>query len=57
MYSKLFNKVSDVIAELQQIQKDTELLYMETAGSELMAMSGDADSKPSKQQNSVCPRK
>lgn len=30
MYHKIFNKVSDVIAELQIIQQQTEAMYIES---------------------------
>ncbi|MCI1965260.1 MAG: hypothetical protein LKJ17_03910 [Oscillospiraceae bacterium] len=36
MYIRLFNRVTDVIEELQQVQKDTEQLYLESAREPLM---------------------
>ncbi len=33
MYICLFNKMTDVIEELQQAQKDTERIYLESAAS------------------------
>jgi len=38
MYIKLFNKVTDVIAELQQIQKETEQLYIKNTDNELFLL-------------------
>lgn len=38
MYIKLFNKVTDVIAELQQIQRETEQLYIKNADNELFML-------------------
>lgn len=38
MYIKLFNKVTDVIAELQQIQRETEQLYIKNADNELFIL-------------------
>ncbi len=34
MYSQLFNKITDVIIELQQIQEQTEELYIQSEESE-----------------------
>jgi hypothetical protein len=38
MYIRLFNKVTDVIAELQQIQRDTEQFYIKNADTELFLL-------------------
>lgn len=48
MYLKLFNKVTDVIEELQQIQRETEELYIQDAGSELSILKPDQDDDPEK---------
>ncbi|WP_164919094.1 MULTISPECIES: hypothetical protein [Acutalibacteraceae] len=42
MYVRLFNEVTDVIEELRQAQRDTEQLYLNSAGSEpLMLNTGN----------------
>lgn len=38
MYVRLFNRVTDAIEELQQAQRDTEQLYLESAGPELLVV-------------------
>ena len=43
MYLKLFNKVSDVIEELQQAQQETEELYIQGGGPELVALKPEKD--------------
>ncbi len=35
MYTELFNKVTDVIEQLQEIQRATEHLYIETSTHEI----------------------
>lgn len=35
MYTKLFNQVSDVIEELQNVQRQTEQIYVDSADLEL----------------------
>lgn len=44
MYIKLFNKVTDVIAELQQIQKETEQMYIKNADNELFLLKAKGSS-------------
>ncbi len=34
MYFRLFNKITDIIEELQTIQQETEEIYIETAEDE-----------------------
>jgi len=46
MYIKLFNKVTDVIAELQQVQIDTEQLFIESNDTELLVMNPEDDGQP-----------
>ena len=38
MYLKLFNKVTDVIEELQQVQRETEELYIKGPEPELTVL-------------------
>lgn len=38
MYIRLFNEVTDVIEELRQAQRDTEQLYLDSAGPELLVV-------------------
>ncbi len=38
MYSTLFNKVSDVIEELQYVQRQTENLYIESPEPEIVVL-------------------
>ena len=38
MYLGLFNKVTNVIEELQQAQRDTEQLYLESSGPEPLVL-------------------
>lgn len=38
MYTALFNKVTDVIEELQQVQSDTEKLYMDSSEHEIVLL-------------------
>lgn len=38
MYLKLFNKITDVIGELQQIQEEVEELYIEGSEPDLTAL-------------------
>lgn len=41
MYVRLFNKVTDVIEALQQVQKDTEQLYVESGAAPLALYTED----------------
>ena len=43
MYSKLFNRITDVIEELQQIQRQTEELYIQAEVTEIILCERDAD--------------
>ena len=48
MYSMLFNKITEVIEQLQEIQKQTEDLFINSPDSQLIEMkpeSGENDSK------------
>jgi len=47
MYAKLFNKVSDVICELQDIQRETEEIYINSGEPTLIVL----DSKQSSDDN------
>jgi len=38
MYIKLFNKITNVIEELQEIQRQTEQLYMDNKDSEIILL-------------------
>ena len=43
MYLQLYNKITDVIEELQQIQRQTEELYIQTGQPKLMLMKAEQD--------------
>lgn len=43
MYFTLFNKVTDVIDELQEIQQKTERLYIESPESKIVLLEQDHD--------------
>ncbi len=38
MYTKLFNKVTDIIEELQAVQQETEDLYMQEEGGNVVVL-------------------
>lgn len=46
MYLKLFNKVTDVIEELQQVQRETEELYIQGEETELTVLKPDKNDEP-----------
>ncbi|QNK39846.1 hypothetical protein [Caproicibacter fermentans] len=48
MYLKLFNKVTDVIEELQQVQRETEELYIQGTDTELTVLQPEQDDNPEK---------
>ena len=48
MYFKLFNKVADVIEELQQVQRETEELYIQGGEPELVALKPKQEDDPQK---------
>lgn len=48
MYLKLFNKVTDVIEELQQVQRETEELYIQGEEPELTVLKPEEDDDPEK---------
>lgn len=48
MYLKLFNKVTDVIGELQQVQQETEELYIKSSESDLTVLRPKPDNNPKK---------
>lgn len=41
MYTKLFNKVTDVISELQQGQRDVEQMYIENGDAALLVLKAE----------------
>lgn len=41
MYTKLFNKVTDVISELQQWQRDVEQMYIENGDAALLVLKAE----------------
>lgn len=43
MYIQLYNKITDVIEELQQIQRKTEELYIKTGEPKLVLMKSEQD--------------
>jgi hypothetical protein len=43
MYMNLFNKVTDVIAELQEVQRQTENLYIESPEPEIVILEPEQD--------------
>jgi hypothetical protein len=43
MYFELFNKVTDVISELQQAQRDAEQLYIESSCADLLRLATEED--------------
>lgn len=45
MYVRLFNKVTDVIEELQQAQRDTEQLYLESSGCEPLVLNPEEEKR------------
>lgn len=48
MYFKLFNKVTDVIGELQQIQRETEELYISSSEPDVTMLKPQQDDDPEK---------
>jgi len=51
MYSILFNKMTDIIEEIQQIQRQTEEMYLESKDSEFVLLKSCKDSDhPRKQE-------
>jgi hypothetical protein len=48
MYRILFNKITDVVEELQQVQRQTEELYIREDGPELIVLQKKDDSGPAK---------
>lgn len=48
MYFKLFNKVTDVIEELQQIQRETEELYIKDSEPDLTVLRPQKEDKTEK---------
>ena len=44
MYTTLFNKITDVIEELQAVQKETEELYIDSPESRLIDFQSENDS-------------
>lgn len=48
MYFKLFNKVTDVIEELQQIQRETEELYISGSEPDVTMLKPQQDDDPEK---------
>ena len=45
MYTILFNKITDVVEELQEIQKETEDLYIDSPEPQLIDFQSKNDSK------------
>lgn len=43
MYLMLFNKITDVIGELEEIQQMTEKIYMDEGAPHITALQGDMD--------------
>ena len=51
MYSILFNKMTDIIEEIQQIQRQTEEMYLDSKDSEFVLLKSCKDSdRPGKQE-------
>jgi len=51
MYSILFNKMTDIIEEIQQIQRQTEEMYLDSKDSEFVLLKSGKDSdRPGKQE-------
>lgn len=48
MYFKPFNKVTDVIEELQQIKRETEGIYIKSSESDLTVLKPKPDDNPEK---------
>jgi hypothetical protein len=46
MYAKLFNKVTDVIEQLQQVQRETERMYIDSPEPELIVIEPKTDDDP-----------
>lgn len=45
MYAKLFNKITDVIEELQSVQRETEEQYIKSGDPELIIIKLDNDAE------------
>ena len=45
MYSKLFNKITDIIEELRLVQQQTEELYIQSKEFEIILLERDSDEK------------
>jgi hypothetical protein len=45
MYAKLFNQITNVIEELQQIQRQTEELYMQSKEPKIILVEHDTTEK------------
>jgi len=46
MYTTLFNKITDVIEQLQEVQRETEEMYIESPEPELIVIEPETDDKP-----------
>ncbi len=47
MYLKLFNEITNVIDELQEVQRQTELMYMESSDAEIVLLKPETGEKDS----------
>lgn len=43
MYAKLFNTITDVIEQLQQAQRETEAMYVESPALEMITLGSTTD--------------
>ncbi|MCO1600945.1 hypothetical protein [Desulfosporosinus nitroreducens] len=49
MYSMLFNKMTDIIEEIQQIQRQTEDMFIHGKDRELVLLKSGKESDPTKE--------
>jgi hypothetical protein len=43
MYTKLFNKITDIIEELQAVQQETEDLYVQAEGGDVILLEAEEE--------------
>ena len=53
MYAKLFNKLTDVIEELQQVQRQTEDMYIQSREGRIILVERDTDEKKTQSTKNV----
>lgn len=53
MYAKLFNKLTDVIEELQQVQRQTEDMYIQSREGQIILVDRDTDEKKTQSAKNV----